>query len=393
MNIPFHISTKTGLEGQYLAEVVKSGFVKGDGIFTKQCEELLQAMCGKESTVLLTSSCTAALEMAAILIDIQPGDEVILPSFTFSSTANAFLLRGATLKFVDIRPDTLNLDEEAVKAAISSRTRAICPVHYGGVSCDMEMLLHDAALAGIKVIEDAAQGVLGDYKNRQLGSLGDLGAFSFHESKNYSCGEGGALIINDPSLVDRAHWIREKGTNRQQFAKGEVDKYTWVDVGSSYLASELNAAYLYPQLLQSRQIKRKRMALWERYYRELQPLSEAGCIRLPYIPEDVNHSAHLFYILLESEEKRTCLIEALKEQQIAAVFHYIPLHLAPMGRSLGYSEGSLRVTESIYSKLLRLPFYTEMTEEQQSRVIQVLYVFFDCEYRLQEVPSLAGCAQ
>src|SRR5436305_3892687 len=314
-----------GRELEYIAEAVRGGHLAGDGPFTRRCQQWLEENCGARK-VLLTHSCTAALEMAALLCDVGEGDEVIMPSFTFVSTANAFVLRGARPVFVDIRPDTLNLDERRIEEAITGRTRAIVPVHYAGVACDMTAILETARSHGLRVIEDAAQALGATYRGRDLGTLGDLGCWSFHETKNFISGEGGALVIQDPSLIERAEIMREKGTNRTKFFRGEIDKYTWIDIGSSYLPSELVAAYLFAQLENSERILAKRKAIFARYRSALEPLARAGAVRLPIVPDGCEPNGHLFYILLESEELRDAMLRHLNASGVNAVFHYVPLH-------------------------------------------------------------------
>jgi dTDP-4-amino-4,6-dideoxygalactose transaminase len=366
--IPFNKPYMTGKELWYIAQAHANGHLAGDGSFTKQCQTWLETRTGTQKA-LLTHSCTAALEMAAILADIQPGDEVILPSYTFVSTANAFVLRGATPVFVDIRSDTLNLDETQIEAAITERTKAIVPVHYAGVGCDMDVIMAIARRHQLIVIEDAAQGIMSTYKGRPLGSIGHLGTLSFHETKNLISGEGGALLINDPELIQRAEIIREKGTNRSQFFRGQVDKYTWVDIGSSYLPGELIAAFLWAQMEEADTITRRRLALWSVYHQWLESLEKAGKLRRPIIPKECVHNAHMYYILLPSLEIRTALIAALKRNDIHSVFHYVPLHSAPIGVRLGRTHGELAVTDSIADRLLRLPLWLGL-EEQQAFVIQ-----------------------
>lgn len=368
MHIPFNKPYMTGKELWYIAQAHAKGHLAGDGSFTKQCQSWLEARTGTQKA-LLTHSCTAALEMAAILTDIQPGDEVILPSYTFVSTANAFVLRGAVPVFVDIRPDTLNLDETKIEAAITERTKAIVPVHYAGVGCDMDTIMAIARRHQLIVIEDAAQGIMSTYKGRPLGSIGHLGTLSFHETKNIISGEGGALLINDPELIQRAEIIREKGTNRSQFFRGQVDKYTWVDIGSSYLPGELIAAFLWAQMEEADAITHRRLALWSGYHQWLESLEKAGKIRRPIIPKECVHNAHMYYILLPSLEARTALIAALKRNDIHPVFHYVPLHSAPIGLRLGRAHGDLAVTDSIADRLLRLPLWLGL-EEQQAFVTQ-----------------------
>jgi len=335
MKIPFNKPYMTGRELWLISQAHAAGHLSGDGRFTRQCHEWIQANIGCRKA-LLTHSCTAALEMSALLLDMQAGDEVIMPSFTFVSTANAFVLRGAVPVFVDIRPDTLNIDETLIEAAITPRTRAICVVHYAGVGCEMDAILAIAQRHGLAVIEDAAQGIFSTYRGKPLGSFGQLGSLSFHETKNVISGEGGALLVNDPSLVERAEIIREKGTNRSQFFRGQVDKYTWVDVGSSYLPGEIIAAFLAAQFEEADDIMRRRLALWDRYHAWAEPLEQQGSLRRPIIPADCVHNAHMYYLLLPSLEARTRFIEMLKQRDIGAVFHYIPLHSSP-------ADGSARI--------------------------------------------------
>ncbi len=376
MHIKFNVPPVTGREGEYIEEVIKSGRICGDGVFTRKCEKLLEEMTGAPR-VLLTCSCTQALEMAAVMADIKPGDEVILPSYTFVSTANAFVLRGAKPVFVDVRPDTMNIDENLIEQAITEKTRAIAPVHYAGVGCEMDRIMEIADRYGLKVIEDAAQGVMSRYKGRALGSIGTFGCYSFHETKNYSMGEGGAILINDPADVERAEIIREKGTNRKRFLQGKVDKYTWVSEGSSYLPSDINAAYLLPQLEQAEEIDQNRLAAWNTYYRELKPLQEAGRISLPVIPEGCEHNAHMFYIKTKDNDERTRLIDFLAERDISSVFHYIPLHSSEAGIRFGEFRGEDRYTTRDSMRLLRLPMYYGMEEETVKRVTGAIRDFYE----------------
>lgn len=373
-SIPFNLPFIVGKELEYIAEAVGNGQLAGNGRFTRACQDLLQARYGG-SRVLLTPSCTAALEMAAMLCDVGPGDEVILPSYTFVSTANAFALRGATLRFVDIRPDTLNLDPALVDAALTERTKVICPVHYAGVGCEMDALLELAGRVGARVVEDAAQGLGATYRDRCLGTIGNLGAYSFHETKNFIAGEGGALVLRDPALVERAEMLWEKGTNRAQFLLGAVDKYTWVDVGSSYTPSELVAAFLFAQLEHADEITSRRQAAWQRYWTGLHPLQEAGRLRLPVVPPDRTHNAHMFYLLLPSAGERDALLRYLAERNINAVFHYVPLHSSPMGRRLDPTPVSLPVTEDVSARLLRLPLFFDITPAQQDYIMQSIRAF------------------
>ena len=376
MKIPFNKPFIAGKELYYIAQAVAFGNIAGDGVYTKQCARILEDQFGVDR-VLMTPSCTAALEMAAMLCGVGPGDEVILPSYTFVSTANAFVLQGARPVFVDIRPDTLNLDEDLIERAITDRTKVICPVHYAGVGCEMDRIMEIAERHGLLVVEDAAQGVNAFYRGRALGSIGHLGAYSFHETKNYICGEGGALCINDGRLLERAEIIRDKGTNRQSFFRGQVDKYTWVDVGSSYVPSEICCAFLYAQLEMLEEIAARRSAIHDVYRSALRPLEADGLLRLPHIPEECASNDHMFYVLLPDRQTRDDLVEYLKDREIQAVFHYVPLHDSPMGRKLGRADGNLPVTEEFSGGLLRLPFYYEISEEEQLRVIESIQVFFE----------------
>lgn len=369
--IPFNKPFIAGKELHYIAQAVTLGNIAGDGFYTKACAELLETRFGVRKA-LMTPSCTAGLEMAAILSDIGPGDEVIMPSFTFVSTANAVARLGATPVFIDIRADTLNLDEELVEAAITPRTKAICPVHYAGVACDMDRIMNIAKAHGLRVIEDAAQGVGASYRGRALGSIGDLGAYSFHETKNYICGEGGALCVNDLDLQKRAEIIRDKGTNRQMFNRGEVDKYTWVEIGSSYVPSELCSAFLYGQLELLDYIKERRQRIYEFYSEALAPLASEGLLRLPSIPDDCTTNYHMFYVVFQSGAARDHALKHMRACAINAVFHYIPLHGSPVGQGYGYKEGDLPLTEDLSSRLLRLPLFFEITQAQQTRVVEEL---------------------
>jgi dTDP-4-amino-4,6-dideoxygalactose transaminase len=366
--IPFNRTALLGNELEYVRLALESGQVAGDQAYTKRCERLLEEALGVPR-VLLTTTCTHALEMAGLLLEIGSGDEVIVPSFTFVSTANAYVLRGAKPAFVDIREDTLNLDESALAEAITSRTKAIVPVHYGGVSCEMESILAVAAARGVDVIEDNAQGLFGRYRGRWLGTMGRLGAQSFHETKNFTCGEGGALVINDPALVDRAEIIREKGTDRAKFFRGQVDKYGWVDVGSSYVMSDLLAAFLLAQFEIREEIQESRRAIWEGYHAGLESWCEANGVRRPAIPEDCDPTYHLYYLLMPDERRRDGLITHLRERGILAVFHYLPLHLSRVGRGLGGRPGDCPVTESVAGRLIRLPFFTSMSRRDLEEVV------------------------
>jgi len=371
--IPFNRPYMSGRELEYIAEAHANGHLSGDGAFTKRCHAWLERTTGTRKA-LLTHSCTGALEMAALLLDLAPGDEVIMPSFTFVSTAHAVVLRGAVPVFVDIRADTLNLDENLIEAAITPRTRAICVVHYAGIGCEMDSILAIARRHGLIVIEDAAQGILSTYKDKPLGAIGELGALSFHETKNIISGEGGALLINDVRFAERAEIIREKGTNRSQFVRGQVDKYTWVDVGSSYLPGEIVAAFLAAQTEQAERITRERLAIWERYHTAFAELEAARRVRRPIVPPDCRHNAHMYYLLLRDLETRTAFIAAMRSAGIQCVFHYIPLHSAPVGLRLGRSAGKLPVTDDASERLVRLPFWLPNMDQQ--RVIDAAEKFF-----------------
>jgi dTDP-4-amino-4,6-dideoxygalactose transaminase len=370
--IPFNRPSFVGNERRYMEEALELGHISGDGEFTRRCHDLLKRELGVPA-VLLTTSCTHALELAAILLDIAPGDEVIVPDFTFVSTANAFVLRGATPIFVDVRTDTLNLDERLLEAKITARTRAIVPVHYAGIGCDMERIGDITARHGIAVVEDNAHGLFGARAGRPLGTWGALATLSFHETKNFSCGEGGALVVNDPGFIARAEIVREKGTNRKRFFRGEVDKYTWVDIGSSYLPSDMLAAYLLGQLEAKEKVLASRKRIYERYAQELQPWAKRAGARLPTIPPGCDSSYHMFYVLLPEPDARTQLIAWLKSRGILAVFHYQPLHLSEMGRRWGGQAGDCPVSEDISDRLLRLPFYTDMATQEQDRVIEAMF--------------------
>ena len=371
--IPFNKPFLAGKELYYVAQSVLSGHTAGDGPFTKKCQALMEEKFGANK-ILLTHSCTAALEMSAILCGVGHGDEVILPSFTFVSTANAFYLRGAKLVFVDVQQDTLNMDVTHIEDAITEHTKVIVPVHYAGIGCDMDSIMDIARRHKLYVVEDAAQGVNAKYKDRYLGTIGDIGTYSFHETKNYICGEGGAVVINNGKFIERAEIIREKGTNRSKFYRGEVDKYTWVDIGSSYLPSDILAGFLYAQLENMEQINRRRGELFDYYYKALMPLANDGKLRLPYISSECQTNSHLFYIILEDENTRNALMEDLKSKGILAVFHYLPLHLSDIGRSMGYSQ--LPITESMSGRLLRLPFYHDLKLEEQEEVVDTIKGFF-----------------
>ncbi len=373
--IPFNVPPYVGTELDYIREAVRARKISGDGAFTRRCSEWLEQRF-HVPRALLTTSCTAALDMALLLCDLQPGDEVILPSYTFSSTANAAVLAGAKLVFADIRPDTMNLDETKLEAAITERTRVILAVHYAGVACEMDTILAIARRHGLKVVEDAAQGVMSTYKGRALGTLGDFGCYSFHETKNYSMGEGGALLIRDPAYAERAEILREKGTNRSKFYRGQVDKYTWVDFGDSYLPSELNAAYLWGQLERAEEINGDRLRSWQAYEKALRPLEKAGKLELPVIPEGCVHNGHMFYVKCRDLEERTALIAWLKERGITAAFHYVPLHSAPAGLRYGRFAGEDRYTTAESDRLLRLPMYYGLTEQDLNTVTAAVRAFY-----------------
>ncbi|HYO87792.1 MAG TPA: dTDP-4-amino-4,6-dideoxygalactose transaminase [Candidatus Limnocylindrales bacterium] len=372
--IPFNKPYMTGRELGYIADAVTSGHLSGDGQYTRRCHTFLEGALGVPKA-LLTTNCTHALEMAALLLDIQPGDEVIVPSFTFVSTVNAFVLRGAKPVFIDIRPDTLNLDETLLERLMTPRTRAIVPVHYAGVGCAMEVITEAAARHGVAIVEDNAHGLFGRYRGQYLGTFGTLATQSFHETKNFTCGEGGALLINDPALIERAEIIREKGTNRSRFFRGMVDKYTWVDVGSSYLPSDALAAYLWAQFEAREDIQARRAHIWARYEVELADWAEAVGVRRPIVPAECEQAYHMYYLLLPSLEARTALIAHLRAHGILAVFHYLPLHLSDMGRQFGGRVGDCPVTEDLSDRLLRLPLFNSMTEDEQSRVLETIRSF------------------
>jgi len=370
-NIPFNKPFVVGKELYYIAQAVTLGNLAGDGYFTRQCSRLLEEQFGIKKT-LMTPSCTAALEMATTLCELGPGDEVILPSYTFVSTANAIVRVGATPVFVDIRADTLNIDEQKIEEAITPKTKALLPVHYAGVGCEMDRIMDIANKHNLFVIEDAAQGVGSYFNNRALGSIGHLGTYSFHETKNYICGEGGALAINAPGMIKRAEIIRDKGTNRREFFRGEIDKYTWVDIGSSYVPSEIACAFLYAQLEMMNTIAERRKTIYKQYRMLLKPLEVQGLLNLPHIPEDCESNYHMFYILLPNQEIRNALIAHLKQHGIMAVFHFVPLHSSPMGQKFGGQVGTLSITEELSGRLLRLPFYYEMTGGEQVYIVNTL---------------------
>lgn len=371
MPIPFNRPTTVGKESDYMQQALQNSHISGDGQFTKKAHALLEETIGVPK-VLLTTSCTHALEMSALLLDLKEGDEVIVPSFTFVSTVNAFALRNATPVFADIRPDTLNLDESKLEALITPRTRAIVVVHYAGVGCEMDAILEVANRHGIPVVEDNAHGLFGKYKGKQLGTFGVMATQSFHETKNFTSGEGGALLINDPKYIEDAEILREKGTNRSRFFRGQVDKYTWVNVGSSYLPSDMLAAFLLAQLEERDAIQSRRRQIWETYYKELGAWAEENHVQMPFVPVHCEQTWHMFYMLFPNLEKRQAAIAHLKERGIQAVFHYLPLHLSPMGKKYGGKAGDCPVTEQVSDQLLRLPLFTNLTEEDQGRVIEAL---------------------
>lgn len=370
-NIPIYMDESINC----IKKAAENRKICGDGEFTKKCSKLMEEKFNAQK-ILLTTSCTSALEMAAILLDIQPGDEVILPSYTFVSTADAFVMVGAKIVFVDINPKTMNIDENKIEEAITSKTKAIVVVHYAGISPDMDRIMKIAKEHNLKVVEDSVQGVMAKYKDKYLGTIADLGCYSFHETKNYSMGEGGAIVINDPELIERAEIIREKGTNRNKFFRGEIDKYTWVDYGSSYLPSELNCAYLYPQLKDAEMINNDRLTSWNYYKDGLKELEKDGCITLQYVPEYSEHNAHMFYIKAKNLEERTMLIEYLKSKGIQAIFHYIPLHTSPAGMRFGRFFGEDKYTTSESEKLVRLPMYYGLTRKEQDEVINAIKEFY-----------------
>ena len=374
--IPFNIPTCVGTESGYISEAILSQKICGDGQFTKKCNAWLEERFHAQK-VLLTTSGTTALDMAALLCGLEPGDEVILPSFTFSSTATAFALVGAKLVFVDIRPDTMNIDESKIETAITDRTRVIVPVHYAGVACEMNAIMDIAKRHSLKVVEDAAQGVMSTYMGQALGTIGDFGCYSFHETKNYSMGEGGALLIRDSRYNERAEILREKGTNRSRFLRGQVDKYTWVDIGDSFLPSELNAAYLWAQLELAEEINEDRLKTWNAYYQELKPLADAGRLELPAVPDGCVHNAHMFYVKLKDLEERTRFIAYLKGKVVSSVFHYVPLHSAPAGQKYGRFAGEDVHTTKESERLVRLPLFYGMAGKDVRKVVSAVFSFFD----------------
>jgi len=371
MTISFNRPTTVGKESEYMQQALQKSHISGDGQYTKKAHELLEEVIGVPK-VLLTTSCTHALEMSALLLDLKDGDEVIVPSFTFVSTINAFVLRGAKPVFADIRPDTLNIDETKIESLITPRTRAIVVVHYAGVGCEMDAIMEIARRHNLPVIEDNAHGLFGKYKGKQLGTFGVMATQSFHETKNFTSGEGGALLINDKRYIENAEILREKGTNRSRFFRGQVDKYTWVNVGSSYLPSDMLAAFLFAQLEEREYIQSRRKEIWETYYRGLEAWAEENSVQMPFVPAHCEQTYHMFYLLFPNLEKRQAAISFLKERGIQAVFHYLPLHLSPMGDKFGGKEGDCPVTERVSDHLLRLPFYTNMSKEDQMQVIETL---------------------
>jgi dTDP-4-amino-4,6-dideoxygalactose transaminase len=374
MKVDFNHPTPVGRELEYIRQAIESAHISGDGAFTKKCHALLESQLGV-GKALLTTSCTHALEMAALLLDIQPGDEIIFPDFTFVSTVNAFVLRGAKPVFLDIRPDTLNLDEAKLEDAITPQTKAMVPVHYAGVGCEMDSIMEIAARHNLSVVEDNAHGLFGKYRGKYLGTFGALATQSFHETKNFTSGEGGALLINDPALVERAEIIREKGTNRSRFFRGQVDKYTWMDIGSSYLPSDILAAYLFAQLEQREKIQTHRKQVWEMYQAGLKDWASVHDVQLPYVPEHCEQPYHMFYILMPDLDRRQRLIAFLHERGIISVFHYLPLHLSEMGRKFGGEEGDCPVTERVSDQLIRLPFHNALTSGDVELVIETIREF------------------
>lgn len=374
--IHFNVPPFVGTEFQYMHEAVENHKISGDGPFTKRCNEWMQNHFDAKKAM-LTTSCSSALDMAALLCDVHPGDEVILPSFTFSSTANAFVLVGAKLVFVDIRPDTMNIDEKKIEEAITEKTKVICAVHYAGVSCEMDAIMGIARAHNLKVVEDAAQGVMSTYKGKALGTIGHFGCFSFHETKNYSMGEGGAILINDEQYIEKAEILREKGTNRSQFYRGQVAKYNWIDFGDSYLASDINAAYLWAQLEVADKINQNRLETWERYRDAFKVLEEKGILELPYIPQACVHNAHMFYIKCRDLETRQSFIQYMRDNDILCVFHYVPLHSAPAGLKYGRFQGVDKYTTAESERLVRLPLYYNIDNKDLDRVIEKALTFFD----------------
>jgi dTDP-4-amino-4,6-dideoxygalactose transaminase len=374
IRVDFNKPSLMGNEMAYIQEAIQCRHISGDGMFNRRCQDYLQQTLGVPRA-LLSTNCTHALEMAALLLEIQPGDEVIVPSFTFVSTINAFVLRGARPVFIDIRPDTLNMDETALEDRLSVRTRAILPVHYAGVGCEMDTIMGVANYHDIPVVEDNAHGLFGKYRGRYLGTFGKLATQSFHETKNFTCGEGGALIINDPQYIDRAEILREKGTNRSRFFRGMVDKYTWVDTGSSYVLSDILAAFLYAQLEMREKIQDTRKQIWNFYHKNLSGWAQAKDVRTPHVPDHCEQSYHMYYLLLPTLESRQAFISTLREKGIYSVFHYLPLHLSEMGMKFGGKPGDCPVTETVSDRLVRLPFYNTLTQEEQERVLETILQF------------------
>ncbi|MFC1584229.1 dTDP-4-amino-4,6-dideoxygalactose transaminase [Fibrobacterota bacterium] len=373
--IPFNKTFITGKESGYISRSVKKGEIEGGGVFARKCEKWLENVL-KTKKAYLTNSCTAGMEMAALLMGVKRSHEILMPSFTFTSTANAFLLRGAVPVFIDIREDTLNINEDKIEERISEKTKAICPVHYAGIGCEMEKILKIARKNHLLIVEDAAHAAMARYKKKYLGTIGDIGVYSFHNTKNISSGEGGAILINNLEYIERAEVIREKGTNRNKFLRGEVDKYEWVDIGSSFLVSEIIAAYLYAQLEKGDMITKKRVDCWNNYYHGLKNLGKKGDLTLPSVPAGCRHNGHIFYLLTENRKIRDALKDHLSKKGIQAVFHYVPLHLSPMGKSLGYREGQLKTTESISKRMLRLPLYPSLSKSDQQYIIKAVKGFF-----------------
>lgn len=369
--IPFNLPQMTGKELQYIEEAHANGMLAGDGPFTKYCQAWIENKTHSHKA-LLTHSCTSALEMAALLLDIKPGDEIIMPSYTFVSTANAFVLRGGIPVFIDIRGDTLNLNEQLIESAITAKTKAIVPVHYAGVACEMDTVMTIASQHKLKVVEDAAQGIMSTYKDRALGSIGDFGAYSFHETKNIISGEGGALLVNDPTMADSAEIIREKGTDRSRFFRGEVDKYTWQEAGSSFLPGELIAAFLLAQLNAADELTKKRQDRWEIYHQLLQPLEAKGILKRPTTPQECKHNGHMYYVILSSKFHRQKVIEEFRRNEIHALFHYVPLHTSPAGVKYGRAHGSLANTDRVANQIIRLPLWAGISKDQQTRVVEIL---------------------
>lgn len=385
--INFNVPPYVDKAMDYIQDCVQNQKICGDGAYTKKCNQWIEERTGT-AKCLLTTSCTHATELAALLADIKPGDEVIMPAYTFVSTADAFVLRGAVPVFVDIRPDTMNIDERLIEAAVTEKTRAIVPVHYAGVACEMDTIMDIAGRHGLLVIEDAAQGIMSSYKGRALGTIGDFGCFSFHETKNYSMGEGGALLIRDERYVEDAEIIREKGTNRSKYYRGQIDKYTWMNYGSSYLPSDMNAAYLYAQLERADEINEARLALWNRYYENLKPLAEAGRLELPVVPEGCVHNAHMFYVKAADIGERTALISYLEQNEIKSVFHYIPLHTAPAGVKFGRFHGEDRYTTRESGRLARLPMYYGLSPEQVDYICGAVRRFYGDSSDIERSPDL-----